>query len=152
MLARETDLISNDIYTPIVTRIMRVEDTTWGHTKDRYIVRYHGQILGDTESAYDQIAAALKPHQVTPLFRMDEGRQTVVLVEGVLELASFEKFGEYKIAFIEQICGVLASAVAMDKPLTKRILEMEGIQSPPGKILTKLKTENIKRETGNVEE
>lgn len=76
----------------IVRRVFFIEDTTYGTPKDGYAIRYHGRLLGnDSARLYDQLAADLKPHGYTPLFRMDAGRQEIRLVQGVVELDSPRK-------------------------------------------------------------
>jgi membrane-associated protease RseP (regulator of RpoE activity) len=43
-------------------------------------------LYGDPAEAYDQLAVALKPYQVTPLFRKDKDEQAIILlVAGVVE-------------------------------------------------------------------
>ncbi len=67
---------------------MSVEEITWGGTQQGYVVRYRGNILGGADSAseaYDQLAQALRPHSITPLFRVEDGRHTVILMEGVVD-------------------------------------------------------------------
>ena len=73
-----------DPYTPHIRRIMRVDEVTWGGSQENFLVRYRGQILGEPQSAYDQIAAALRPLDVTPLFRNEEGQHAVILMNGVI--------------------------------------------------------------------
>ncbi|MFC1996664.1 site-2 protease family protein [Chloroflexota bacterium] len=67
-----------------VQRVMRVDSTTWGTSNHDFLVRYQGKLLRDSELAYDQLAASLHPHEVTPLFRVEDGQQTIVLMEGVI--------------------------------------------------------------------
>lgn len=74
-----------DYYTPIVQRFFHIEDTTWGKAKGGYIVRYRGHLLIDSELAYDQLAQALRVQQVTPIFRLIDGKQTILITPGILE-------------------------------------------------------------------
>ena len=75
MYSSESDQITN-----IIARNMRIDDVTAGDAKQRFLVRYRGQLYNqDTAQAYDQLAGLLRPHQLTPLFRK-EGDQHVVLV------------------------------------------------------------------------
>ncbi len=77
--------VENDNLTPLASRIMRIEDVTWGDQKQGFIVRYRGQIYNpDTAAAYDDLAQALRPLEITPLFRIEEGRHAVILVAGVV--------------------------------------------------------------------
>ena len=62
---------------------MRIEDVTEAGAKDGYVLRYRGQLLGDSEKLYDQLRASLRPFNLTPLFRKNEGKDTILLVEGV---------------------------------------------------------------------
>ena len=71
-----------DLLTSHVLKIFRIDDVTAGDPRE-WIVRYRGHLYGeDTVSAYDQLADALRPHNLTPLFRKGEdGRQVVFLVQ-----------------------------------------------------------------------
>jgi membrane-associated protease RseP (regulator of RpoE activity) len=74
-----------DPYLPLVRRIMNVDEVTWGEKKD-FLVRYRGWInREDTDIAYDELAAALRPLGITPLFRMHEKKHSVLLLEGLIQ-------------------------------------------------------------------
>ncbi|HQL38313.1 MAG TPA: hypothetical protein PKV95_02460, partial [Anaerolineaceae bacterium] len=73
---------SPELLDSAVRRVFRIEDITLGNSRQEFLARYHGQLMLDSEIAYDQLSAALQPYQVTPLFRMEEGRQTIILVQG----------------------------------------------------------------------
>jgi membrane-associated protease RseP (regulator of RpoE activity) len=76
----------NDPYTPSVSRVLRINDVTWGDQKQGFIVRYRGSLYNeDTAAAYEELANNLKPLNATPLFRMDEGHHAVILVPGVIK-------------------------------------------------------------------
>lgn len=70
-----------DLLTQHVSKIFRVEDVTAGNPKE-WIARYRGYLLTeDTVAAYDQLAEALRPHNITPLFRKEkDGKQVIFLV------------------------------------------------------------------------
>ena len=69
-----------EVLTDHVSRIFRIEDVTSGDHKEM-IVRYRGRLIAeDTAAAYDQLAEALKPQGITPLFRKEGDRHTVILV------------------------------------------------------------------------
>lgn len=64
-----------------VRRIFSIEDTTYGDERQGYVVKYHGRIiLPDTAEAYDRLADSVATLGLTPLFRYENGRQTVILV------------------------------------------------------------------------
>jgi membrane-associated protease RseP (regulator of RpoE activity) len=72
--------------TAIVSRIMLIEDITWGDARQGYVARFRGRIYAeDTEAAYDQIANALHPLQITPLFRVVADQHIVLLMPGVTQ-------------------------------------------------------------------
>ena len=72
-----------DVLTSHVSRIFRVEDVTAGEPKE-WIARYRGHLLNeqDSVSAYDQLANAMRPYNITPLFRKEQGgKQLIYLVQ-----------------------------------------------------------------------
>ncbi len=78
--------VENDLYTPIISRFLRIEDTTWGDEKKGYIARYRGQLYSqDFVQAYDQLAQALRPQNITPLFRLEENRHVILLMNGIIQ-------------------------------------------------------------------
>lgn len=75
-----------DLYTPLVRRVFRVDSVEWAGQKQPFIVRYTGCLYNqDSESAYAQLSQALKPLDVTPLFRKEAETQSVILMEGVFK-------------------------------------------------------------------
>ena len=73
----------DEILARVVGRVIRIEDTTWGSTKQGYMARFRGQLYGDSQEAYEQLASALRPYEVTPLFRTEEERHVVILLKGL---------------------------------------------------------------------
>ena len=71
--------------TPLVRQVMRIDSTTWGTTEQNFLVRYQGELLVDSEQAYDQLAESLHQYEVTPLFRIEDGLHTIILLEGVID-------------------------------------------------------------------
>lgn len=72
-----------DALTSHVSRIFRIEDVTAGEPKE-WIARYRGQLLSEEDSvtAYDQLADALRPYNIMPLFRKEQGgKQLIYLVQ-----------------------------------------------------------------------
>ena len=70
--------------TAIVAKVMRVEDITTGDPQKDYLVRYRGQIYGDTAEAYDRLAEQMRLFQITPMFRQDKDRHAILLVPGII--------------------------------------------------------------------
>ncbi len=76
--------IENDVINNLVARVFRIEDITTGGEKDQYLVRYRGYLYEeDSAAAYDRLSEALRPHGLTPLFRVEGDRQVVYLVNRI---------------------------------------------------------------------
>lgn len=72
----ETETLNN-----FVSRIFRIEDVTTGDPARGLIARYRGHLITeDSAAAYDQLAEQLKPYDITPLFRQEQGQQIIYLV------------------------------------------------------------------------
>jgi membrane-associated protease RseP (regulator of RpoE activity) len=69
--------------TNIISQQMQISDITWGDEKQNFLVRFRGQLTGDSARAYDEIATAIKPYHLTPLFRKDNEQAVILLVQGV---------------------------------------------------------------------
>ena len=83
-LQTENHTPKSELLTNLVRRVMRIDSTTWATSTQKYLVRYQGELLLDSEQAYDQLEGALKPHEITPLFRIEDGQHTILLLEGVI--------------------------------------------------------------------
>src|ERR1044071_289447 len=69
-----------DLLNSFVSKIFRVEDVTVGDPK-QWLARYRGHLLSaDTVAAYDQLADALRPYNITPLFRKEPGDKQVIFL------------------------------------------------------------------------
>lgn len=75
--------IDIETLTPLVGRFLSVADVTAGDEHKNYLVRYRGQLRMEPSEAYDGMAAALRPHDLTPLFRKDGDQHSVLLIPGV---------------------------------------------------------------------
>ena len=76
---------SPDQFTPIVARVLHIEDVTRGDPQKDYIVRFRGRLYSeDSEAAYTQLADSLRSMEVTPIFRLEEGRHVIILKAGVI--------------------------------------------------------------------
>ena len=72
-----------DVLTEHVSRVFRVEDVTAGEPRE-WIARYRGYLLNEDDSlaAYDRLAEAVRPYNITPLFRKEPGgKQLIYLVQ-----------------------------------------------------------------------
>lgn len=73
-----------DKLTAIVRRYLAIEDITTGDARQGFQVRYRGELLGDSAESYDALARALKPLDVTPLFRKDGEKTAILIMPGTI--------------------------------------------------------------------
>ena len=69
----------------IIRSVMTVEDVTQGDGKQNFLVRYRGKLNQDSAGAYDELAEKLRPYNLTPLFRNEEGRHSILLMNGRID-------------------------------------------------------------------
>jgi membrane-associated protease RseP (regulator of RpoE activity) len=72
----------NDSLTSIVSRVLDVQDITSGDPQQGYLFRYRGSLRMNSVEAYDRLAEGLRPLDITPLFRQEDGQHVVLLVSG----------------------------------------------------------------------
>ncbi|MBC8507613.1 MAG: site-2 protease family protein [Anaerolineales bacterium] len=77
---------TEEILSRLVGRVLQIEDTTWGSSNEGYLARFRGRLYGDSATSYEQLAEAVKPYEVTPLFKPEDERHVVYLMEGVNQI------------------------------------------------------------------
>jgi len=66
---------------PILERYFHIEVIRYGEHQDAYLARFEGHLIHpDSEKAYDQLAFALMPLNLMPLFRLEDQAQVILLV------------------------------------------------------------------------
>ena len=80
-----SDLPNIDDFTPIVQKHFRIEEVTWGDSRQKFLVRYRGELIRDSAEAYDALSAELKKYKTTVLFREQDGQHIILLVKGLIE-------------------------------------------------------------------
>lgn len=104
--------------TALVDKVLRIDDFTLGNEKDKFVVRYRGQLRIDSMTAYDQLADAVASYKLTPLFRVDEqdGRHLIYLMPGVVS----PEIGNIKLniaLLILTIISVMMAGMTVNEPL-----------------------------------
>jgi membrane-associated protease RseP (regulator of RpoE activity) len=103
-----------DLLNALVSRVFKIEDFTLGEPIKQYVARYHGQLYSeDSAAAYDQLADLLRPHEITPLFRVEDGRQTIYLMRGVIHPKASKLRGNI-IFFILSLLSVLYTGAVLE--------------------------------------
>lgn len=79
-------LPETEVLTAIVSRVFRIDQVIAGDARKGIFLRYRGELLLDSAQAYDTLAAALLPHGVTPLLRLEDGHPEVLLMAGTMQV------------------------------------------------------------------
>ena len=79
-----SDLIGSGNYTEIISRVMDIQDITWGDPKRDYVVRFRGLLKTDIPAARSEIFELLEPHNLSAIFRKEGNRTTIMLVSDPL--------------------------------------------------------------------
>lgn len=111
--------LESEVLNAIVARVMRIEDITVGEAQQDYLVRYRGQIIGDSAEAYDLLAERLRPYEITPLFRQGEGGQHVILlISGLVQSKPTKPWTNLVLFLVTLLSVILSGALyAYDGPL-----------------------------------
>lgn len=110
------------VWDSYIKRIFAIEDFTIGSAKEPYLMRYRGRLVApDSAQAYDQLASSLQPLGVTPLFRVEDGQQIILIVKSTPEPKSNRPLINL-IMFILTLISVIASGA---------LYNMESLPSDP---------------------
>ncbi|PKN93192.1 MAG: hypothetical protein CVU43_24830, partial [Chloroflexi bacterium HGW-Chloroflexi-5] len=97
------------VWDSYIKRIFAIEDFTIGSAKEPYLMRYRGRLIApDSAQAYDQLAASLLPLGLTPLFRVEDGQQIILIVKSAPEPKSNRPLINL-VMFILTLISVIAS-------------------------------------------
>ena len=100
-----------EVLTNYVSRIFRIEDVTAGNGRD-LIARYRGRLVNeDSTAAYDQLAGAVHPYGIMPLFRKDGDKQIILLVPTLVLPGRTPRVWINIVLFILTIFGVMLTGV-----------------------------------------
>ncbi len=106
-----------DIFTRFVSRVFRIEDVTSEDPQKGFFLRYRGELLNeDSAQAYDQLAELLSQYNVTPLFRIEDGRQVIYLAPKQPEPQK-DKVSTNIILFILTVFSVMLAGAQPEGPM-----------------------------------
>jgi membrane-associated protease RseP (regulator of RpoE activity) len=110
-------LPETEVLTALVARVFRVDSVTAGATEKEPLLSFRGQLLNeDSASAYDQLAASVKPHGLTPLFRLENGEQVIYLVNSPPEQTTGNPWVNV-ILFVITVFSVMLAGATPEGPL-----------------------------------
>lgn len=78
--------VNQERITKLISQIMEVDSITTFEPDSREIAIFRGRLTTDSMAAYDKIAEALTPYQLTPLFREENGQHVIALLNGIAEV------------------------------------------------------------------
>ncbi len=111
--------------TPIISKVLEIEDITRGDPKENYIARYRGKLLVDSISAYDSLAETLKPYDITPLFRKEKEQHIIILMQGIIQPKPSNPWINLLLFIITFLSVIFAGALyAYDGPQPKDLLDL----------------------------
>ncbi len=110
-----------ELLTAFVARIFRIEDVTSADPTKGFFLRYRGQLLGDSAEAYDTLAEALRSYAITPLFRVEEGRQVIYLAPARVE-KNDDKISTNIILFVLTVFSVMLAGAQPEGPVPQDTL------------------------------
>lgn len=68
-----------------VSKVMNIQDVTVGEKKLGYAARFRGQLLLESEEAFDQLDPSFAQQGATLLFRREQGTDIALAIPGVIE-------------------------------------------------------------------
>jgi membrane-associated protease RseP (regulator of RpoE activity) len=104
--------------TRLVARVCRIDDVTSEDPRKGFFLRYRGELLPNEDSAqlYDQLADSLSPYNITPLFRVEEGRHVIYLTPKQPEPEK-EKISTNIILFVLTVFSVMLAGAQPEGPM-----------------------------------
>jgi len=114
---------SDDNITAIVARVLRINSTIWGSSQHDFAVRFNGVIYGNSSDAYDQLALALQPYKLVPLFRNENDQHVIILVEAPPETKPYNPWINLLLFSLTLFSVLLAGALYnFDGPVNENFL------------------------------
>jgi membrane-associated protease RseP (regulator of RpoE activity) len=114
-----------EIYQNFINRVFFIDDITTGTAKDSFLIRYRGRLRStDSEQAHSVLTDNLRPYNVTPLFRIENGQQTILLVES-LQIPKASNPWINLLLFILTFFSVLITGAmyGVEQPFTSDVIE-----------------------------
>jgi membrane-associated protease RseP (regulator of RpoE activity) len=120
----EIPLLNEEIIAQTVARVLYIEATTWGASKQGYLARFTGRLHQDSQSAYDQLSSALHPRGITPIFRNENGKHVVILLDGVNQVQPSNPWVNLVMFILTLLSVLFAGALyGYEGPVTGNALE-----------------------------
>ena len=106
-----THTIDTDTLTPIVARVLKINDITTGDPKKNYLARYRGKLYGDSIASYDLLADNLRSLEITPLFREKKGQHEILLIQGTIKARPSNPYINLLLFILTLLSMIFAGAI-----------------------------------------
>ncbi|MGD8849748.1 MAG: hypothetical protein PVF18_08485, partial [Anaerolineales bacterium] len=70
---------------PSVSQVMHISDVTVGSEQLGYAARFRGELIMDSEDAFDRLDPVFAQEGATLMFREEEGQDVVLAISGVIQ-------------------------------------------------------------------
>ncbi|MEK6256468.1 MAG: site-2 protease family protein [Chloroflexota bacterium] len=111
----------------IVEKYFTAQEVMWGDNKQNFLARFRGDLRMDSVEAFDGMSAALRSHKIQPLFRIEEGRQTVLLIKGIIEPEESNPWINVGLFFATLLSMLLIGAANVyEGPVADNMLQLYG--------------------------
>jgi len=114
---------SDDKITAIVARVLQINSTIWGSSEHNFVVNFNGALRGDSVEAYDQLAFALQPYKLLPLFRNENEQHAIILVDAPPDTKPYNPWINLLFFALTLLSVLTAGALYnFDGPITENFL------------------------------
>lgn len=111
--------VETSVITEHVKKIFEIQSIVTGGEKNQFRVQYRGKFkTEDSESAYDQLADAIKPMGLMPLFRVVEDEQIILVVNQRPEAKPGPIWVNLLLFFLTILSVMFTGATFMDTEMT----------------------------------
>ncbi len=78
---KEDQPIKSELLTQYISEVFNIDHYILGSSQNNYVMQFEGSLILPSEEAYEQLSQLVNPLQLTPLFRIIEGKQVIILVK-----------------------------------------------------------------------
>lgn len=106
-----------EVLNSLIARVFHIDDVTSQEPSKGFMLRYRGHLLSeDSAAAYDELSERLVPYNLTPIFRLEDGRHVIYLAQKQAEPAK-EKISTNIILFVLTVFSVMLAGAQPEGPI-----------------------------------
>lgn len=95
----------------IISLIFEIEEVITGDPQKGAFLRYRGRLRINSRPAYEQLVIALRPYEITPLFRIENHRQSILLMAGTMRVKPGRAWVNFLLFLLTLFSVMLAGAM-----------------------------------------